>query len=97
MPTKQTQERLNLLFTVLIFSSEKTAIFKTGERICINQERGSLFDTLNFNAGIINKSDVRMYSVPEHIEKKIKNCVVMMQQINWVPTVPQDEENNNNV
>lgn len=78
--------RIDLLFSVLIFSSEKTAIFKTAERICINQERGSLFDQINVLNGEMLKSNARFYQLPSHIEKKVDTCIQLMSRIDWKPT-----------
>ena len=93
MPAKELiAVRLDLLFTVLIFSSYKSAIFKTGERICINQERAALCDALNYYDGIFEEHQVRQYQVPETVEKKITTCIDMITKLNWVAPSPDIDE-----
>lgn len=76
-------DRIDLLFACLIFSSEKVGVFKTAERICINQERGALLDLKNYLDGNIKLHDVREYRVPASIEEKIKSCQNMMARSDW--------------
>lgn len=68
--------RINLLFSCLIYSSERTEIFTTGERICINQERGALHDLKNRSIEYRRKKTV--YKVPQSIEAKIDTCSQLM-------------------
>jgi hypothetical protein len=74
MNTNQLIQRLEDLHAVLLYCSDnqsvgKSAIFSRGERICINQERGSLLSQLN--AASFPK-DVRNYKCPAFLESKIK-------------------------
>lgn len=62
------------LFAVLIYCSEqqtfgRTAVFTPFERICINQERGSLLSQLNKENP---ESEVRHYKCPQKLETKIR-------------------------
>jgi hypothetical protein len=64
--------RLSDLHNVLVYCSEiqaqgRPGIFTTGERICINQERGGIFSQMSFDGG-----EVREYEVPPDIEVKIQ-------------------------
>lgn len=72
-------DRLDLLFSCLIFCSEVEPIFKPGERICINQERAALY-------AIINQTpDERSpYQVSETIEQKIQETAQKIKDKNWV-------------
>jgi hypothetical protein len=84
-------ERLYLLFAVLAFDSDRTRIFTVGERICINQERGSLCELRSLDSGEASKDQVRFYIVPESIENKIEVCEQMMNRTQWVPPPQQYE------
>ncbi len=69
------RNRLENLHHVLVYCSQIQAvgrmpIFTTGERICINQERGSLFSQMSFDGG-----EVREYEVPIEIEAKIQATI----------------------
>ncbi|WP_264521175.1 hypothetical protein [Flavobacterium sp. N1994] len=59
------------LYTVLQFDSSHTKIFKIGERICINQARGVLFDIINYFNDVIEVEQVRVYKIPERVQEKI--------------------------
>ena len=74
MNTNQIIQRLEDLHAVLLYCSVnqsvgKKASFSRGERICINQERGSLLSQLN--AGNF-PNDVRNYKCPDFLEAKVK-------------------------
>ena len=76
MNTNQLIQRLEDLRTVLqqcskidLLSDGKNRAFTTGERICINQERGSLLSQLNAENF---PNDVRNYKCPAFLESKIK-------------------------
>ena len=64
------EERLALLQAILNYSRVFEAMFYRGEKICINQERGALFDLLNHYRDEA-PDNVRSYRVPESIEEKI--------------------------
>jgi len=69
--------RLKDLHNVLFYCSDlqtngKRMIFKPNERICINQERGSLFTQLSYLYGELNRDGVRNYKTPPDIEIKIQ-------------------------
>jgi hypothetical protein len=75
----QPPQRLEDLLTVLEHCSTidkksfgKSKVFTTGERIAINQERGSIFSQLAYESGEIQINETRNYQVPQHIENKIK-------------------------
>lgn len=74
MNTNQIIQRLEDLHAVLLYCSDnqsvgKKASFSRGERICINQERGSLLSQLNAENF---PNDVRSYKCPAFLESKIK-------------------------
>jgi hypothetical protein len=76
MNTNQLIQRLEDLRTVLqqcskidLLSDGKNRAFTTGERICINQERGSLLSQLNAENF---PDDVRNYKCPAFLESKIR-------------------------
>ncbi|MBA4133378.1 MAG: hypothetical protein C0525_01510 [Flavobacterium sp.] len=65
-------QRLNVLSLALMHDSEFKAarqgyIFTPGERICINQERGSLYSQLSQD----EEAGIRYYDVSDLIEEKI--------------------------
>ncbi len=72
------KERLYLLFLVLQYASEKTAMLTTGERIMINQERAQLFHELDYPL-------IPARPVSEEIEQKIKKIDQLIQIYNWQP------------
>lgn len=63
-------ERLEFLQALLNYSRVFEAMFYRGEKICINQERGALYDLLNHHRGEAPET-VRSYRVPESLEDKI--------------------------
>ena len=74
MNTNQINQRLEDLHAVLLYCSDnqsvgKKASFSRGERICINQERGSLLSQLNAENF---PNDVRNYKCPDFLEAKVK-------------------------
>ena len=74
MDTNQIIQRLEDLHAVLQYCAEnenlgKSASFSRGERICINQERGSLLSQLNAETF---PNDVRNYKCPAFLESKIR-------------------------
>lgn len=85
MNREEILQRLNLLYIVLQFSSQKTELLKVGERIMINQERGSLLYKLNY-------SDIEVRHVSEVIEKKVKEIDRLIQVYDFKP-LNQDEFN----
>lgn len=78
-------QRLEDLHNVLAYCSEmqslgKIYVFKTLERVCINQERGSLLSQLsqdNF------PHEVRTYTLPASIEAKVKFTIEKIQATSW--------------
>ena len=88
MSNQSIYQRLEDLHNVLVYCSElqlhgRMHVFKTGERICINQERGALLSQLSY----INKEtflhEVREYEVPAAIEAKIKLTIEKIQATGW--------------
>ena len=66
--------RLENLYDVLVYDSDqqafgKPACFTVLERICINQERGSLLSQINQDN---QESDKRHYKCPPKLESKIR-------------------------
>lgn len=81
-------QRLEDLHNVLAYCSSiqeqgKIYVFKTGERICINQERGALFSKMSALNGEIFPHEVREYKIPAHIEAKVKFTIEKIQATNW--------------
>jgi hypothetical protein len=67
------QYRLNKLLLALQFSTQKTEMLKTGERILINQERSALLQNrLNYN-------------LPLAVEKKIATITKLIEVYQWKP------------
>lgn len=72
-------QRLENLHNVLDYCARiekksfgRFCVFTTGERICINQERGSILSQLSHENHENFKHEVRDYKCPESIETKIK-------------------------
>ncbi|SCY94331.1 hypothetical protein [Flavobacterium caeni] len=61
----------------------KRDILTDGEKICVNQERASLREYRDFLLGLINESDVRVYKVPDTIEKKLKECENLIHELKY--------------
>ena len=75
MDQTQIDDRLEILLTIIKYSKVKTAIFTTGEIICINQERASLFELRDYNSGLRELKDCRQYKVSAKIDKNIDQCI----------------------
>lgn len=73
--TVEQQDRFFLLEKILKYTSEKTALLTTGEKILIHQERAYLINQDNPP----ELQTIRKYKVPESIEKKIENIVKLIQ------------------
>lgn len=65
---------------------KKREILTDGEKICVSQERGALRDFLSYKRGEIDKRQVRQYQVSEKVETKIKACVLIIKQTDWLNT-----------
>ena len=77
MSNQSIYERLEDLHNVLVYCSElqlhgRMHVFKTGERICINQEIASLYDRRRYLFQEKPLKEVFVYRVPESIENKLK-------------------------
>lgn len=88
MTKTETLQRLELLYLVLQFCTNeqekgRRSIFTVGERIEINQERGSRFEFLSFLHGDIPESDARTRVVPDGIEQKIGLCLSLIIKQGW--------------
>lgn len=78
--------RLEDLYDVLLYdSNEQTfgrpACFTTLERICINQERGSLLSQMNQDN---HETDKRFYQCHAKLETKIKFAIKKIIDINLI-------------
>lgn len=74
MSNQETYQRLEDLHNVLVYCSEaqnlgRIYVFTTLERVCINQERGSLLSQINQDN---IPHEVRNYKIPPSIEAKVK-------------------------
>ena len=81
-------QRLEDLHNVLVYCSDlqkegRIHVFKTGERICINQERGALFSQLSHLNNETFSHEVREYQCPPALESKIKFTIEKIQSTNW--------------
>lgn len=81
-------QRLEDLQNVLVYCSElqlhgRMHVFKTGERICINQERGALLSQLSYMNQETFLHEVRDYRCPPAIEAKIKLTIEKIQATGW--------------
>ncbi|BFM42706.1 hypothetical protein CFS9_13470 [Flavobacterium sp. CFS9] len=93
----QIDQRLSDLHNVLYYCSEQQKhgrihVFKTCERICINQERGALLSQIskeNF------PSEVRYYKVTAALEAKVKLTLEKLEQTSWGNLIQNPFENEN--
>lgn len=81
----QVFERLADLHNVLVYCSEqqklgKIYVFKVLERVCINQERGSLLSQIN-NDNFPH--EIRTYQLPASIEAKVKMTLEKIEATSW--------------
>ena len=76
MNTESDFSRLELLFLVLCYCSEKGAFFSVGERICINQERALLMR---------NDAETSKYEQPQSICHKIDFVVRKIKETGYTP------------
>ncbi|MBS7232473.1 hypothetical protein KHA90_15750 [Flavobacterium psychroterrae] len=88
MTETETLQRLELLYLVLQFCTReqekgRKQIFTQGERIEINQERGSRFEYLSYLKGEHNESEVRKAIVAQSIEEKIAYCLNLIIKNQW--------------
>lgn len=76
-------ERLLLLHLVLQYRSDDESVFSTGQRICINQERG-FYMKINFP---LEEDNVvyEQYKQPSHLELKISETHATIINEKWVP------------
>jgi hypothetical protein len=85
MSFKNQINRLQDLYTVLNYCSESQQagsiyIFKIGERILINQERGSIYSQIDDNA-----PSVREYTSPANVEAKVRFVLEKIRLTGWQP------------
>lgn len=78
-------QRLEDLHNVLAYCSEaqslgKIYVFRPLERICINQERGSLLSELNKDNF---PHEIRIYKIPPGLEAKVKLTIEKIQSTSW--------------
>lgn len=82
----KSKNRLEDLHDVLVYDSDqqtfgRPAVFTIFERICINQERGSLLSQLNQD----NKElDIRYYKCSPKLESKIRFAIQKVTDINLI-------------
>ncbi|MWB92956.1 hypothetical protein GON26_01150 [Flavobacterium sp. GA093] len=85
MSKTETMQRLEDLHNALAYCSERQSIgkiyvFTTLERVCINQERGSLMSMINEDNF---PHEVRNYKIPPSIEAKVKISLEHIQATSW--------------
>ena len=90
MSNSKTIKRLEELYNVLSYGSDVDTksdgiicVFKTGERICINQERGALFSQISFENNDSFFHEVREYEVSPELAIKIKLTLEKIKSTNW--------------
>jgi hypothetical protein len=88
MSNQDIYQRLEDLHNVLFYCSDlqkqgRIHVFKVGERICINQERGSLLSKLSHAKNEIFSHEVRDYKTPTSIEVKIKFTIEKIKATGW--------------
>lgn len=84
MHLEQINQRLDDLFALLQYCSEERKTFTIGERICINFERGCLFDRKNYLLHGFNFHLVRAYKQEPETEQKIQRTLTKMKADNFV-------------
>ena len=88
MTNEDRYQRLEDLHNVLVYCSDlqkqgRIHVFKVGERICINQERGALLSQLSQANNEVFSHEVREYKIPVGIEVKIKFTIEKIQATGW--------------
>lgn len=88
MSNEDRYQRLEDLHNVLVYCSDlqkqgRIHVFKVGERICINQERGALLSQLSHANNETFSHEVREYNTPVAIEAKIKCTIEKIQATGW--------------
>ncbi len=88
MSNENTYQRLEDLHNVLVYCSDlqkqgRIHVFKVGERICINQERGALLSQLSHANNEVFSHEVREYKIPVGIEAKIKLTIEKIKATEW--------------
>ncbi|MFE3849115.1 hypothetical protein ACFX5D_14175 [Flavobacterium sp. LB3P45] len=88
MSNEEIHQRLEDLHNVLVYCSDvqtqgRIHVFKVGERICINQERGALLSQLSHSNNETFSHQVREYKTPVAIEAKIKFTIEKIQATGW--------------
>lgn len=81
-------KRLSDLNSVLVYCSDlqkqgRIQVFKVGERICINQERGALYSQLSHENNETSSNQVREYKMPASIEAKIKITIDKVEPVQF--------------
>ncbi|MEA9414373.1 hypothetical protein [Flavobacterium sp. PL02] len=84
MTANEITNRLDILYNVLLYCSEKHATFSKFQRICINQERGALLSRFSFLLDEISEDEVRDYKCPPEIEAKIQFTLQKIKDTNWL-------------
>lgn len=85
MTAEEINQRLEDLHNVLAYCSElqsfgRIYVFKTLERVCINQERGSLLSQINTDNF---PHEVRNYTIPPALEAKVRFTLEKIQATSW--------------
>ncbi|MFV8370836.1 hypothetical protein [Flavobacterium sp. LB2P74] len=88
MSNEDIYQRLEDLHNVLVYCSDlqkqgRIHVFKVGERICINQERGALLSQLSHANNETFSHEVREYKIPVAIEAKIKFTIEKIHATGW--------------
>lgn len=89
--------RLQDLHNVLYYCSEQQKhgrihVFKTSERICINQERGSLLSQINTGNF---PHEIRNYKITPALEAKVKLTLEKIEQTSWGSLIQNPFTNEN--
>jgi len=88
MTNSKKYQRLEHLQNALEYCSElqqqgQPPAFSTGERICINQERGALFTQLANDSRELLLDEVRFYQCDPALQSKIEALIKIIKATNW--------------
>lgn len=74
MNQEEIESRLNELSNALYYDRMFQRVFSTGQRIVINQERGSLMSQLSYLKFETPEYEVRTFKISNILNQKVKYC-----------------------
>ena len=87
MTNEQINDRLELLYVVLQFCSQRKATFTVWERMAINQERGQLLNNIDYPGSALRP-------VSEALETKVQTAFKRSLKYNFTPLNNSDFNEN---